>query len=53
MATWAHDDRGSDDCPTGRGDADLVNADDAFEAVTPEAALETERGDDDRHRRQG
>ncbi len=53
MAAGPHDDRGGDDRATGRGDADLVDADDAFEAVTPEAALETERGDDDRHRRLG
>ena len=53
VAARAHDDRGRDDRAAGGGDADLVDTDDAFEAVAPEAALEAERGDDDRHRRLG
>jgi len=50
MAARPHDDRGRDNRATGGGDADLIDTDDAGEAIAPQGALEAERRDDDRHR---
>jgi hypothetical protein len=42
MPVRADDDRGRDHGAGGGSDADLVDPDDAFQAVAPEAALEPE-----------
>src|SRR6266566_6535852 len=50
MAAGPHDDRRGDDGATRRGDTDLVDTDDAGQAIAPQMALEAERRDGDRHR---
>ena len=50
VAAGPHDHGRRDDGAAGRGDADLVDADDPDEPLVPEAALVAEGGDDDGHR---